>query len=84
VQGLPPLQRVLLELGPRLLGDLLRGPRELGPQARDHGALLLDRALHALGILADLRLRLRHQLPLPGLDALELVRQTLLELLDVA
>ena len=48
---------------------------ELGAQACDQLALLLDLALQPLGVLTDARLDLGHQLALACLDALQLVGQ---------
>ena len=57
---------------------------EVGAEAGDHRALLLDLALKRLGVLPDLRLDVRHQLALLRLDPLQLLRQALLEPLDIA
>src|SRR5581483_376634 len=84
VQRTPPLGSVLLELGGRLLPDLLRRLREVGPEARDQLPLLVDRRLQTLVVLADSRLHLCRRLPLSRLDPLQLVREPLLELLHVA
>ena len=84
MQRVPPLGGVLLELRVRLLHHLLTLAREVGAQAGHELPLLLDGGLQPVGVLADLRIRLRHQHLLAGLDALHVVREALLELADVA
>ena len=84
VQGVPPFGGVLLELRVRLLHHLLRLAREVGAQPRHELPLLLHRRLQPVGVLADLRARLGHQLLLPRLDAFHVFREALLQLADVA
>ena len=79
-----PFGGVLLELRVACCVDLLRGAASSSARRRAIScALLLDLALQPLGVLADARLDLRHQLPLPRLDALQLVGEAPLQLLDV-
>ena len=84
VQRVPPFGGVLLELRVRLLHHLLTLAREVGAQAGHELPLLLDGGLQPVGVLADLRIRLRHQHLLAGLDAFHVVCEALLELADVA
>ena len=81
--ALAALGRVLLEVRRRLLRHLLRGAIELRRAASRSARDVRRAALQPLGVLADLRLDLGRKLPLALADALELVGEALLQLLEV-
>src|SRR4051794_22326823 len=83
VHGLPPLDRMRLELRARRLDRLLGRPCDLLAQLHERPALHLTLRLQALGVGSQPLLRLLDQATLPLGEALQLVEEVRLRALEV-